>query len=98
MKEFDENDAVKAMAAVLTPDRRDEDAVFEVLDLIFEFFEQNGLTDIDLSDDDDDEVSNDEIVAFVAHQLKKRPASTDFTEEEIRALVDAETEYEETLG
>ena len=75
MKDYDETEAIAAMLAVLRPDRRDEDAVYEILDLIYDYYEDNGDLDITL-DDDEAETDIEAMVAAIAKQLRRRPAST----------------------
>ena len=73
MKDYDETEAIAAMLAVLRPDRRDEDAVYEILDLIYDYYEDNGDLDITL-DDDEAETDIEAMVAAIAKQLRRRPA------------------------
>ncbi len=94
MKEYNENEALSAMAAVLTPERRDEDAITEVLDLIFDCYDENGMLDLD---DDADDMEADAITDYVRKMLRKNPPEIDFTDDEIRAMVEAELGYEESL-
>ncbi|MBD5220364.1 MAG: hypothetical protein HDS72_09080 [Bacteroidales bacterium] len=97
MKEFNEADAVRAMAAAVAPEHRNDDAITEVLDLIFDGYEENGLLDIDADDnvslDDDAEVVTD----YVCRMLRKNPSEVNFSDDEIRAMVEAELDYEESL-
>ena len=102
MQDYDDNKAVKAMSAVLEEGRRNEDAVYEVLDLIFDYYEENGEFDIDFSeeedfDGDDNGVDTAAMVDFIVSYLKKHPADVAFTKEEILKMVEAELAYEETL-
>lgn len=96
MKDYDETEAIAAMLAVLRPDRRDEDAVYEILDLIYDYYEDNGDLDITL-DDDEAETDIEAMVAAIAKQLRRRPASTNFDNDEIKAMIEAETAYQESL-
>lgn len=96
MKEYDESEAVALMLAKLAQDRRNDDAAYEVLDLIYDYYEENG--DLELSiDDDDTDTDLAEMTAYISKQLRKRPAEIDFTAEEIEAMILAEIEYEESL-
>lgn len=96
MKEFDESEAIAAMMEKLCADRRDEDAVYEILDLIYDYYESNGDLDINMDEDDSDtDVAS--MVEAIAKQLRRRPAAVDFTAEEIEAMVKAEIVYEESL-
>ena len=96
MKEFDENDAVKAMMAVLAPGRADEDAVFEILDLLFEAYDELGMTEVSLdAPDADPEIS--ELIGFIRKYLTRHKAAVDFTDAELEAMIEAENAYEESL-
>ncbi len=56
MKGFDENMAAELMLAALSPERRSlfsTDNAIEVIDLIFDYYEDAGLTDLDFDDEDD---------------------------------------------
>lgn len=96
MKDYDETEAIAAMLAVLRPDRRDEDAVYEILDLIYDYYEDNGDLDITL-DDDEAETDIEAMVAAIAKQLRRHPESTNFDNDEIKAMIEAETAYQESL-
>ncbi|MDE6575356.1 MAG: hypothetical protein K2L84_08500 [Muribaculaceae bacterium] len=96
MKEFDEDTAVKLMNEALEADRRDVDAATEVLDLIFDYYEENGDLDLSMADDDDDDDA--ELIAdYVVKALAKSPAAIEYSREEIMAMVQAELNYEEEL-
>ncbi len=99
MQEFDENNAIAQMCEVLTPEHRDEDAVCEVLDLIFDFYEENGDLDIDFDDDNDADDAADiaAMVTYISKALKRNPADITFSDDEIEAMVKAEIAYEESL-
>ena len=87
------------MNAALDADRRNEDAVYEVLDLIFDYYEDNGDLEIDFDDEDisDDGTDIAGMVKYISKILAKRPASVNFTNAEIEAIVKAEIAYEESL-
>ncbi len=94
MKEFDESEAIALMLANVPEEKRDEDAACEVLDLIYDYYEENGDLDIDADDDDAD---TGEIVAYVSRMLSRNPAAVVFTDAELQAMVEAEIEYENSL-
>lgn len=95
MKEFDENEAVAAMASVLPEDKRDSDAVIEVLDLIFDYYDENGDLEIDVDDDADEDIAD--MAAYVGKCLSKNPPAVHFTADDITAMIRAELEYEDSL-
>lgn len=94
MKEFDESEAIELMMAVLPAEKRSQDAACEVLDLIYDFYEENGDLDID-ADDDDADIG--EIVGYISGMLARHPAEVVFTDDELRAMVEAEIGYENSL-
>ncbi len=92
MKEFDEEQAVDAMAAAIEFKEIDRDYLYQVLDLIFDYDEENGHLDIENDEDED----IDAIVAYITKYLAKEK-DIDLNADEIRALVEAEIAYEESL-
>ena len=100
MKQFDENDALKAMKAVLPQELHDEDALYEIMDLIFDYYDENGDLEIDFDDDDDEdsETDLDAVVDFVCRYVRKNSAVKNFSREEIYKAVQAEVEYELSLA
>ncbi|MBO4942694.1 MAG: hypothetical protein J6C95_04630 [Muribaculaceae bacterium] len=96
MKDYDESEAIAMMLATLAKDRRNDDAAYEVLDLIYDYYEENGELDINM-DEDDSETDFADMTSYIAKQLKRHPAEVDFTVEEIEAMIRAEVEYEDSL-
>ncbi len=94
MKEYNETEAIELMCAAIPEEYRDNDSVCEVLDLIYDYYEDNGDLDIDAGDDDADV---EEIVAYVVRYFKKNAPSIHFSAEQIEAMVRAEIAYEESL-
>ena len=104
MKEFDENEAISAMRKVLTEEKMalySDDDLLEVLDLIFDSYEETGQLDIDFSDDDDstETVSEKEILSIIEFVTKfiKKDKTSKINIEDIPALVRAEVGYELSL-
>lgn len=95
--EFDENDAVDFMRNAVAAARNcDDNELLNIIDMIYDYLEQNGLLEIDADDDDDDDVDIDEVSAYVARMLKKdRGAKLDPAL--IPSLVEAYFDYETTL-
>lgn len=84
------------MMAALPEEVRDTDSVCEVLDLIYDYYDDNGDLEIDPEDDDDGE-DIAEMVDYISRMLYKNPPAVAFTEAEIAAMVKAEIEYEISL-
>lgn len=100
MKEFDENAAVAAMRKALSPEKAEkytDDDLLEVLDLIFDHYEESGALDPDLEDDDlDEEAEINAAVEYIARFLRKSKDNR-IEAEDLPALVKAELVYEESL-
>ncbi len=94
MKEYNESEAVEAMCAVLPPESRDNDSVCEVLDLIYDYYEENGELDID---DGDGETDVDAVVEYILMYFRKNAPEVHFTPAQIADMVRAEIDYEDSL-
>lgn len=99
---FDEDDAIAFMRAQVGEDISslyDDDEILNVIDIIWDFYESNGMLDIDFSEDDDDEdaeVDRDRLLSTVRRTLAKDKRAK-IAPEHIEPLVDAELAYEESL-
>lgn len=94
MKEYNENEAVEAMSAVLPEASRDTDSVCEVLDLIYDYYEENGELDID---DGEEETDVGAIVEYILKYFRKNAPEVNFTPAQLADMVRAEIEYESSL-
>ncbi len=98
MKEFDEKEAVKAMRAALSPEasaRCNDDELLNVIDIIWDWYDESGLLDID-SEADDEDVNVDALTAHVRKMLAKDKLSP-IRPDEVEPLVAAELRYEQSL-
>ncbi len=87
MKEYNETEAIALMSAVLPEELRDDDAVCEVLDLIYDYYEDKG----------DDEADINGMTAYISRFLRKNAPAVQFSDEHIAAMIAAEIEYENSL-
>lgn len=95
MKEYDEDSAVRAMAAAsgLTAAEDDiYDLACEVLDLIFDYYESNDGLDLDNDADDDADAITDYALAHL-----DTPAPCGADRDAIARMVQAELDYEHSL-
>ena len=98
MKEFDEKEAVKAMRQALSPEaseRCSDDELLNVIDIIWDWYEESGLLDID-SEADDEDVNVDALNAHVRKTLAKDKLSP-IRPDEVEPIVAAELRYEQSL-
>lgn len=102
MKMYDENEAVAYMRKAIENSGStgiyDDDELLNLVDIIWDFYEQNGLLDIDADDDADDD--NDSLLPDLldyANRMIKKDKSAKLDPADIEPLVKAEIEYEDSL-
>lgn len=100
MESFDENKAIKAINKALADANRktyDEDELINIIDMIWDYYEENGMLDIDddFEADDDEDVAA-ELVDYISRMLRKdKGANINF--EDLPIIVQAELDYEDSL-
>ena len=99
MEVFDEDKAVAFILDTLAADKTvetkySEDDILEVIDIIWDYYEDNGMLDLDLSlDDNDSEADKETLIAHVTKMLAK-DKDTRVRKEDVPAIVEAELAYE----
>jgi len=94
MKEYDEDAAMRQMLGADGAGDVDENTTAEVLDLIFDYYEENGDLDPDFDNDEETDVAA--MVAYIQKYLRKNATST-LSDAQVEAMVLAEIAYEESL-
>lgn len=98
MKEFNEKDAIKAMRVAISDENSalyDDDELLNVIDIIWDWYDDQGLLDIDAEADDED-VNTDALIKHVGKMLAK-DSDSPIKREDIEPLVSAELRYEQSL-
>lgn len=96
--EFDELAAVKFINDRLTANGRatySDDEILNVIDMIWDYYEENGLLEIDMADDDPDDVEP-EVIDYVGRMLRKDREAT-ISPDDIPLIVRAEMDYEDSV-
>ena len=94
--EFDETEAIKYILDNAETSRKyDGDQILNVIDIIWDYYEDNGFLDISL-DDNDTEVDSGSLIRHTAQMLRKDKGSC-IAEEDVAPIVLAELAYESTL-
>lgn len=96
--DFDEDQAVEYINTYLKDKAGKSypgDEILNVIDMIWDYYEENGLLDLDVSDEDEP-IPFDEIVDYVTRMIKKDKGSA-IDIDDIPHLVAAELEYEDSL-
>lgn len=97
--EFDELKAVEAINKSLIEANRtpyDTDEVLNVIDMIWDFYEENGLLDIESDPDEDPDDIEQEVVDYVIRMLRK-DKDAKVRPEDVGIMVKAEMAYEDTI-
>ena len=95
MMEYDENDAIDFIINKLGQEIA-EDEILNIIDIIWDYYEDNGYLEISIDDFGNEETQLNELVAHVIKVIKKDKSSTLDTDV-ITKIVEAEVEYEESL-
>ncbi|MDE6284035.1 MAG: hypothetical protein K2L97_08615 [Muribaculaceae bacterium] len=73
-----------------------EDEVLNVIDMIWDFYEENGLLDVDAADDEADDDIEPDMIDYVTRMLRKdKEASIDPAD--VPLMVRAEVDYEDSV-
>ena len=94
---YDEDDAVKYIMSNLPEDSRgsiDETMVEYVLDVIYEYYDENGLIDEETTEEAS--IDEEEMLKFIQKCAKKD--AMNLTEDQILLILDGEFKYGQSLG
>ncbi len=95
--DFDEQDAINFMqenSGIET--KYSDDQLLNIIDIIWDYYEDKGLLDISLDDNADSEADNDDLIRHVKKMLRK-DRRAGIAESDIEPLVMAEIAYEASL-
>ena len=73
-----------------------EDEVLNVIDMIWDFYEENGLLDVDGDADDSDDDIEPDMIDYVNRMLRKDKGAS-INPEDVPLMVRAEVEYEDSV-
>jgi len=97
---YDEDDAVKFIQNYLPQEYKDkfsDDDINYIIDVMYDFYDEKGFLDPDVSDEELVELDEDELIKFVFKNAKKDKVG-DFNQEEISFIVQGELQYCESIG
>ena len=98
--EYDENIAIKQIRKALSENSNklyDDDEILNIIDMIWDFYDENGMLDIDIEEgEDDSEAIYSELCDYVTHMLKKDKQAK-VNPQDVPAMVKAEIDYELSL-
>ena len=94
--EFDESKAVDFINSRLGEKKYPSDELLNVIDMMYDYYEQNGMLDSD-NDDDDTEDIEKELTEYVVKMLR-RDKLAQIDVDDVPAIVKAELDYEDSLS
>ena len=93
---YDENEAVDAINKALKNSGRQpyaNDELLNVIDMIWDYYEENGMLEIDDDEEVDEDIASD-LADYIRRMLKKdKQSNVDFND--IDTIVKAELDYED---
>ena len=99
MSTFDEDSAIKVIRESL-PDTKSasytDDQILNVIDMIWDFYEENGLLEIDDDEEIEETALFDDLLRYVTKMLQKDKQSG-IAPEDVETIVRAEIDYENSL-
>lgn len=98
MNIYDEQEAVAFIKSHISDDlaaRCDDDTILEIIDIIFDYYEDHDLLELDVDDDD----SDDDIDAIIVHAIKivGKDKHLSLSPDDVAEIVKAEIDYELSL-
>ena len=99
--EYDEAQAVKFIRDYMPADKRDlydDDEIINIIDMIWDYYEDNGLLEISADYDDDDQSPElPDIIKYVKKmRAKDKLAVVDV--DDVHYIVEGELAYEKSIG
>jgi len=98
--EFDEDEAVKYIRGHVDKaicGMYDDDELLNLIDSVYDYYEANGLLDIDLEGDDDDDPDINDLCDYILRMLRKDKGAK-LAPEHVMPLLSAYLEYESSLS
>lgn len=100
--EYDESKAIEYIRqhTGIICDKYDDDQIVNIIDMIFDYYDDKGMLDIDIDEDGDSSDDNDnevaDLVAYVTKMTGKDKGS-EIVAQDIEPIVRAELGYEQYL-
>ena len=96
MKEFDETEAVELINSRLKKEYP-ADEILNIIDMIWDYYEANGMLEIDYEEDALDEEDIEAQLTEYVSKMLSRDKEAHVNPADVAAIVKAELEYEESL-
>lgn len=97
--EYDELAAIKFIRNRLSAESNanyDDDEILNVIDIMWDYYEDNGFMNIDLDEDGPDELDVEDLMKYVKKMIAKDKNSP-LTIADAEKIVEAELDYEDSI-
>jgi len=96
--DFDEQAAIAFIRERLPQASKDidDDEILNVIDMIWDYYDENGFLDLDLADDGPDELDTADLISYT-QRLNAKDRQSPLTTADVEAIVMAELEYEDSI-
>ncbi len=97
--DYDEQAAIDFIRTKLPANSReqyDDDEILNVIDIIWDYYDDNGFLSMDMDDDGPDELDVEDLKKYVKKMIAKDKNSP-LTFDDVDRIVDAELDYEESI-
>jgi len=97
---YDEEEAVTFIKNSLPQELKDkfsDNDINYIIDIVYDFYEERGLMDENLEDEDAFDIDEEELTDYVYNNTKKDKIKS-FTREEITFVIQGEISYCESIG
>lgn len=95
MKFFDENEAIAFIRSTTGMTGLTDDNLLEIIDAIFDYYDETGELDIDFDEDDEDDTDPD--VDCICQYVSNKINDIALNYNDLHKIVQAELDYEESL-
>lgn len=103
--QFDENDAIKFIRNYMPADirdRYDDDEILNIIDMIWDFYEDNGLLDIpsfdQMPDPGDEPAQQLQLVMDYVNKMLAKDKLAAVDKADVHYIVEGELAYEQSIG
>jgi len=100
MKEFDENEVIARIRQALpeeTLTQYSDDDLLNIVDMIWDYYELNGLLDVDNDPEDDEDIDIVSELNDYAKRMLKKDKACRVNPVHLPAIINAELDYEDYL-
>lgn len=97
---YDDDEAVKFIQNYLPQEMKEkfsDDDINYIIDIMYDFYDEKGYLNPDISDEEVIELDEDELIKYVIKNTKKDKIAN-FTEDEVTFIIQGELQYCESIG